>query len=164
MTSTRILTRRAGRLIAAVVLVAVVAAACGVAVVAKHVLAGSAVLAARADLRDQAATIVRTVFTVHADRWRAERRHARTLVGGDFAATYGADLDSAPQPPIISIDWRPEVAGVVDATATSGEVLLRASVVTARTGRAPSTEQRDLLAFFDRVEGRWLLTGTEVIG
>ncbi|GEM_PF-5352873 len=160
---TRIIgTRRAVVLVlcAALLLVAV---ATGVVVASRVVAHNGAVEQARTELREQAGSTVAAVFTVHSATWQTDRARARSLVAGDFAEGFAAQLGRAPDGGVTAVEWRPGDVAVSNAQTDSGTVLMTATVTTTRTDAAPVTEKRTVSASFAEIDGRWLVTGVEVL-
>ena len=155
-------TRRAVVLVlcAAILLAAV---ATGVVVASRAVAHDSAVEQARTELREQAGSTVAAVFTVHSATWQTDRARARSLVAGDFAKGFAAQLGRAPDGGVTAVEWRPGDVAVSSAQTDSGTVLMTAMVTTTRADAAPVTEKRTVSASFVEIDGRWLVTGVEVL-
>ncbi len=160
---TRVLgTRRAVVLVlCAALLLAAVAA--GIVVASRAVAHNSAVEQARSELRAQAGPTVAKVFTVRSATWQTDRARARSLVTGDFAEGFAAQLGRAPDGGVTAVEWRPGDVAVSSAETESGTVLMTATVTTTRSHVAPVTEKRTVSASFVEIDGRWLVTGVEVL-
>ena len=160
---TRIIgTRRAVVLVlCAALLLAAVAA--GVVVSSRAVAHNSAVEQARTELREQAGSTVAAVFTVHSATWQTDRARARSLVAGDFAKGFAAQLGRAPDGGVTAVEWRPGDVAVSSAQTDTGTVLMTATVTTTRAGAAPVIEKRTVSASFAEIDGRWFVTGVEVL-
>ena len=160
---TRIIgTRRAvALLLCAALLLAAVAA--GVVVASRAVARNGAVEQARTELREQAGATVAAVFTVHSATWQTDRARARSLVAGDFAEGFAAQLGRAPDGGVTAVEWRPGDVAVSNAQTDSGTVLMTATVTTTRADAAPVTEKRTVSASFTEIDGRWIVTGVEVL-
>ncbi|GAA3698446.1 hypothetical protein [Gordonia hankookensis] len=119
----------------------------------------------RDELRKTAGRVVAQVFSVDSATWRADRVRARGLVGGEFAARYASELARPPADGARSVVWTPEAVGIVDAGPDSGDVLIRAKIVTtpAVSGDTPIAEKVSVTARFDKNADHWLLTRVEVI-
>lgn len=147
-------------LCAALLLAAVTA---GVVVSSRAVAHKNAVEQARTELREQAGSTVAAVFTVHSATWQTDRARARSLVAGDFAKGFAAQLGRAPDGGVTAVEWRPGDVAVSGAQTDSGTVLMTATVTTTRADAAPVIEKRTVSASFTEIDGRWLVTGVEVL-
>ncbi|GAC47223.1 hypothetical protein [Gordonia aichiensis] len=145
---------------AAVVLAAVAA---GVVLASRAVVHNSAVDRARGEVRAQAGQTVAAIFTVHSATWRSERARARELVAGDFATSFAAQLERGPTDGVTAVEWRPNDVAVSGGDADNATVLMTATVTTLRAGAEPETEKRTVSASFVDSDGRWLVTGVEVL-
>ncbi|WAC56550.1 hypothetical protein [Gordonia sp. SL306] len=125
----------------------------------------SATERSRDELRKDAGKVVAQVFSVDSATWRADRIRARGLVGGEFAARYASELARPPADGARSVVWTPEAVGIVDAGPDTGDVVIRAKIVTtpAAPGGVPITEKASVTARFDKNADHWLLTRVEVI-
>ncbi len=139
------------------------AVAAGVVVSSRAVAHNSAVEQARTELREQAGSTVAAVFTVHSATWQTDRARARSLVAGDFAKGFAAQLGRAPDGGVTAVEWRPGDVAVSSAQTDSGTVLMTATVTTTRADAAPVIEKRTVSASFAEIDGRWLVTGVEVL-
>ncbi len=119
---------------------------------------------ARTELRREAGGIVAQIFSVDAATWQADRARARSLMAGEFAARYAAELGRPPADGARRITWTSDAVGVTDATAESGDVVIAGIVVTTPAdGTPPVTEKRSVTARFDRDGDRWVVTRVDVV-
>lgn len=160
---TRIIGTRRAVVLALCATLLLVAVAAGVVVASRAVTHNSAVEQTRTELREQAGSTVAEVFTVHSATWQTDRARARSLVAGDFAEGFAAQLGRAPDGGVTAVEWRPGDVAVSSAQADSGTVLMTATVTTTRADAAPVTEKRTVSASFVEIDGRWLVTGVEVL-
>ncbi|MDL9937887.1 hypothetical protein QSJ18_14125 [Gordonia sp. ABSL1-1] len=161
----RLLTRR-GAVLLGLLAIAVLAGVVAVTISAAHTARDDDAAADnRAELRQHAGRIVSEVFSVHRDRWQADRAHARSLVAPAFLDNYGAQLDRPPADGTVAVEWRPESVGLIAVGTDDGDVLMRVAVTT-RTDRSsdPTTIRRSVRTHFVRADDTWLLDRAEVIG
>ncbi|GAB21305.1 hypothetical protein GOPIP_006_00780 [Gordonia polyisoprenivorans NBRC 16320 = JCM 10675] len=117
----------------------------------------------RDSLRAHAGAIVAQVFSVDTATWQTDRARARTLVAGDFAGSFAAQLHRAPPAGTSSVRWHPDTVAIIDTGREDGDALIRATVLT-RTGTGQqSTEKLTLRMGFVLRDGRWLLRDAEVV-
>lgn len=163
-----IITYRQGA--AAAVLALVLVALLAVAVVAglRERDAAQKIAANRASVRSEAASVLAAVFSVDRTRWQSDRATARSLVTGDFAATFGAQLRRAPDAGVASVRWRAGPVAIIRVGAADAETLIPV-VATTRTlptdARAAESTDADytVRAEFVLHEGHWLLESAEAL-
>lgn len=117
----------------------------------------------RTTLRAQAGDIVATVFSVDAAHWESDRARARSVIAGDFANSYAAQLQRPPASGVAAVRWRAEAVALVAVGTSTGATLIRASVTTRTDRGTETTEHNSVRADFASHEGRWLLTSVEVV-
>ncbi|MGC4961852.1 hypothetical protein [Gordonia sp. DT101] len=164
--NSRIVSRRSALLISGAIVVVLVVLLTVLAWQWRVSVTDSATERSRDQLRNDAGKVVAQVFSVDTATWQADRTRARGLVGGEFAARYASELTRPPADGARSIVWTPEAVGIVDAGPDSGDVLIRAKIVTTpavASAGAPITERSSVTARFDKADDHWLLTRVEVI-
>lgn len=151
-------------LVAAVVAVVVIAALVTAVIATSTSLSDQRRTADNRDsLRAHAGAIVAQVFSVDTATWQTDRARARTLVAGDFAGSFAAQLHRAPPAGTASVRWHPDTVAIIDTGREDGDALIRATVLT-RTGTGQqSTEKLTLQTGFVLRDGRWLLRDAEVV-
>ncbi|MEP9415651.1 MULTISPECIES: hypothetical protein [unclassified Gordonia (in: high G+C Gram-positive bacteria)] len=117
----------------------------------------------RTTLRAQAGDIVAAVFSVDAAHWQSDRARARSMIAGDFANSYAAQLQRPPASGVAAVRWRAEAVALVDVGTERGATLIRASVTTRPDQGVEITEHSSVRADFASRDGRWLLTSVEVV-
>ncbi len=161
-------------LVAAVVAVVVIAALVTAVIAAATSLSDQRRTADnRNSLRAHAGAIVAQVFSVDSATWQADRARARTLVAGDFAGSFAAQLHRAPPAGTASVRWHPDSVAIIDTGRDNGDALIRATVLTRSENGQPGTGQEStvqksaehltLRTGFVLRDGRWLLRDAEVV-